>query len=114
MVGSTCILYIWHSNVLLSRTFLNEAFTSFLSFLDNSDVALPAVDPRTISPSGHDDFEVAEEHFQQTNEHEIKIENATNRNSFHFHIDNDETSKIQEQKTIIKAKRNIKPRVSIY
>ena len=85
----------------------------FLSFLDNSDVALPAVDPRTISPSSHDDFEVAEERSEQTNEHEIKIENTTNRNSFHFHIDNDETSKIQEQKTIIKAKRNIKPRVSI-
>ena len=100
-------------NVSVKRCFYNLSITMFLSFLDNSDVALPAVDPRTISPSGHDDFEVAEEHFAQTNEHEIKIENATNRNSFHFHIDNDETSKIQEQKTIIKAKRNIKPRVSI-
>ena len=101
------------SNVQLWRIFLQCVIHKVFVILDNSDVALPAVDPRTISPSGHDDFEVAEEHLSKTNEHEIKIENATNRNSFHFHIDNDETSKIQEQKTIIKAKRNIKPKVSI-
>jgi len=97
MLDTTNILPVEHSELDLIDYLSN----------DNSDVTLPAVDPRTISPSGNDAFDVAEDLFEQSNQDET--ENITNKNLFHVNMDNDENTKIQK-KMIIKARRNIQPK----
>ena len=78
--------------------------------LDNSDVTLPAVDPRTISPSGNDAFEAADDIFEPTSLDTTDPENNSNKNLYCLNIGNDVNTKI-EKKLVIKGKRNIKPKV---
>jgi hypothetical protein len=82
--------------------------TNYIS--DNSDVTLPAVDPRTISPASNDAFEAGDDMFEPTNQDTTDPGDNSNRNLFFMNIGNDENTKIQK-KLIIKEKRNIKPKV---
>ena len=80
-------------------------------FLDNSDITLPAVDPRTISPSGNNGLEAAGNAFDETNENNLETEHTIIRNSFDFNPINDVDAKVTQKKLVIKAKRSIKPKV---
>jgi len=77
---------------------------------DNSDITLPAVDPRTISPSGNNCLEAAGNAFDETNENTLETEHTISRNSFDFNPINDVDTKTTQRKLVIKAKRSIKPK----
>ena len=91
------------------RIFNRCSIIKTLFYLDNSDVTLPAVDPRTISPSGIDEYNAAEDTFVRSKQNGTNF--IQNKNLFHVNINNDEDTKI-EKKMIIKARRNIKPKVN--
>jgi hypothetical protein len=76
---------------------------------DNSDVTLPAVDPRTISPSSNDSYEASDDIFEHMNQDTTEPENSNDKDLFCLNIGNDVNTKIQK-KIIIKGKRNIKPK----
>jgi len=76
---------------------------------DNSDITLPAVNPRTISPTGFNSSECAGNALKEANENEIDAEFNIVKNSFDYNPNNEMNTKTQK-KLIIKAKRNIKPK----
>jgi len=76
---------------------------------DNSDVTLPAVDPRTISPSGNNGFESTRSSIEETNDIKIEPGFKITKNSFHYSPINEVNTNTQK-KLVIKARRNIKPK----
>jgi hypothetical protein len=76
---------------------------------DDSDVTLPAVDPRTISPGGSNDLALEETTFEEQNQDGIKIEKNISNNVSHVDIGTDINTK-GHKKLFIKARRNIKPK----
>ena len=78
--------------------------------IDDSDVNLPAVDPRTISPAGSNELSPQADSFEELSQEAIQTEGNNNITLSQFDSDSSTNTNAQK-KIIIKARRNIKPKV---
>ena len=108
----TCICNVSKKLILCDYQILRfyQSDISIL-FVDNSDVTLPAVDPRTISPSGNNGFESERSSIEEANNIKIEPDFKITKNSFHYSPINEVNTNTQK-KLVIKARRNIKPKVN--
>merc|ERR1711944_49874 len=67
-------------NAVLETPNIDHSDLDLIDYIsnDNSDITLPAVNPRTISPSGNNGLEAAGNAFDETNENNLETEHIIN------------------------------------